>query len=106
MEAPDFSLPAGQYIVTGGRQVTSVLTVEPVDAAGQQAWSLADGATIYDVTHLGCRAALYTAPGSGQACTPDMTPTEVFPMVPGRAMPEVDGCSKRDYQVLIVIGMI
>ena len=106
MEAPSFPLPAGDYIVTGGRVTTSVLTVEPADETGQQAWSLADGATAYDVTHLGCRAALYSAPGSGQTCTPDMTPTEVFPMVPGRSMPEVDGCAKQDYQVLIVIGMM
>ena len=56
MEAPSFPLPPGQYVVTGGREVTSVLTVEPADATGTHAWSLADGATIYDVTHLRCRA--------------------------------------------------
>jgi hypothetical protein len=55
------------------------------------------------VTHLRCRAAVYTAV-TGQSCTPDKTPTDVFPMDPGRAMPMVEGCSKRDYQVLIVIG--
>ncbi|MCX7286099.1 MAG: hypothetical protein NTW20_00670 [Rhodobacterales bacterium] len=103
MEAPSFPLPAGQYVVTGGRETTSVLTVAAPDAAGRQAWSLADGATIYDVTHLRCRAAVYTA-ATGQSCTPDKTPTNVFPMDPGRSMPEVEGCSKRDYQVLIVIG--
>jgi hypothetical protein len=103
MEAPSFPLPAGQYVVTGGRETTSVLTVSSPDAAGKQAWSLADGATIYDVTHLRCRAAVYTAQ-SGKSCTPDKTPTDVFPMDPGRAMPMVEGCSKRDYQVLIVIG--
>ena len=106
MEAPSFPLPAGRYVVTGGREVTSVLTVEPPDAAGQQSWSLADGASIYDVTHLGCRAALYTAKESGASCTPDNTPTDVFPMTPGVAMPNVAGCSKQDYQVLIVIGMM
>jgi len=103
MEAPSFPLPAGQYVVTGGREVTSVLTVEAPDAAGKQAWRLADGATIYDVTHLRCRAAVYTAV-EGQSCTPEKTPTDVFPMDPGRAMPMVEGCSKRDYQVLIVVG--
>jgi hypothetical protein len=106
MEAPSFPLPPGQYVVTGAREVTSVLTVEPADATGAQAWSLADGATIYDVTHLRCRAALYTAQDSGQTCTPDKTPTDVFPMNPGLAMPMVEGCSKRDYQVLIVVGMM
>lgn len=103
MEAPGFPLPPGKYVVTGGREVTAVLTVEPADAAGHQGWSLADGATIHDVTHLHCRAALYTA-ANGQSCTPDKTPTQVFPMSPGISMPAVEGCSKRDYQVLIVIG--
>jgi hypothetical protein len=105
MEAPSFPLPPGQYVVTGGREVTSVLTVSAPDAKGQQAWSLADGATIYDVTHLRCRAALYTA-ASGQACTPDKTPVDAFPMSAGTAMPAVEGCSKQDYQVLIVTGMM
>jgi hypothetical protein len=27
-------------------------------------------------------------------------------MSPGVAMPMVEGCSKRDYQVLIVVGMM
>jgi hypothetical protein len=105
MEAPTFPLPPGRYVVTGGRDVTSVLTVSAPDAAGHQAWSLADGATIYDVTHLRCRAALYTA-NNGASCTPDKTPTEAFPMSPGVSMPAVEGCSKRDYQVLIVVGMM
>ncbi len=106
MEAPSFPLPAGQYVVTGAREVTSVLTVQAPGADGKQAWSLADGATIYDVTHLRCRAALYTAQAGGQSCTPDQTPTDVFPMSPGRAMPAISGCTKRDYQVLIVMGMM
>lgn len=105
MEAPSFPLPPGQYVVTGGRETTSVLTVAAPDDTGRQAWSLADGATIYDVTHLRCRAAVYTAV-EGQSCTPDKTPTHAFPMDPGRAMPSVEGCSKRDYQVLIVIGRL
>ncbi len=106
MEAPVFPLAPGKYVVTGGRAVTSVLTVAPPDASGHQEWSLAEGATIYDVTHLRCRAALYTAQSTGQACTPENTPTSVFPMSPGIAMPAVEGCSKRDYQVLIVVGMM
>jgi hypothetical protein len=105
MEAPSFPLPPGRYVVTGGREVTSVLTVDAPDAAGKQGWSLADGATVYDVTHLRCRAAVYTARG-GQSCTPDNTPVDVFPMRPDIAMPAVEGCSKRDYQVLIVVGMM
>lgn len=104
MEQPDFPLPAGAYVVTGGREVTSVLTVEPPDAQGKQAWSLADGATIYDVTHLRCRAAVYRPAASGQSCTPDKTPVQSFPLSLGAAMPNVTGCSKQDYQALIVIG--
>lgn len=103
MEAPSFPLPPGQYVVTGGRETTATLTVAAPDADGQQAWSLSDGATIHDVTHLRCRAAVYTAK-TGQACTPDKTPTHVFPMDPGRQMPAIEGCEKQDYQVLIVIG--
>jgi hypothetical protein len=106
MEAPGFPLPAGQYVVTGGRDVASVLTVEAPDAMGKQAWSLADGASVYDVTHLGCRAALYTQKETGKACTPDKAPISVFPMTPLEVMPTVDGCSKQDYQVLIVVGMV
>ena len=105
MEAPSFPLPAGAYVVTGGREVTAVLTVSPPDATGAQSWSLSDGATVYDVTHLRCRAALYT-PVAGQSCTPDNTPQGRFPMPPAEAMPAIDGCAKREYQVLIVIGML
>jgi hypothetical protein len=106
MEAPVFPLPAGQYVVTGGREVTSVLTVGEPDVNGQQAWSLADGATLFDVTHLGCRAAVYSVAGDGQACTPDNTPMDSFPLTPASAMPAVAGCNKLDYQVLIVVGMM
>jgi hypothetical protein len=105
MEAPSFPLPAGRYVVTGGREVTSVLTIAEPDAAGHQAWALADGASLYDVTHLRCRAAVYTA-AEGQMCSPKATPLQVFPMEPDRAMPAVEGCSKQDYQVLIVVGMM
>lgn len=106
MEAPSFPLPAGRYVVTGGREVTSVLTVERPDATGRQAWSLADAASIHDVTHFGCRAALYTQSETGKACSPDKAPMSVFPMSPGTVMPAVEGCDKRDYQVLIVVGMM
>ena len=106
MEAPGFPLPPGQYVVTGAREVTAILTVAPADGSGKQAWTLSDGATIYHVTHLRCRAALYTAQSDGQSCTPDATPTNVFPMSPGVSMPAVEGCNKLDYQVLIVTGMM
>jgi hypothetical protein len=105
MEAPQFPLPPGQYVVTGGREATAILTVEPPDAEGHQAWALSDGASVYDVTHLRCRAALYR-PVEGQACSPEKTPLQAFPMSLGVEMPSVEGCSKVDYQVLIVVGMM
>jgi hypothetical protein len=105
MESPGFDLPAGAYVVTGGRETTAVLTVGAPDTTGGQSWSLSDGATLYDVTHLGCRAAVYT-PKAGASCTPDKTPMAVFPMRPGLEMPVVEGCEKQDYQVLIVVGMM
>ena len=46
---------SGKYLVTGGREVTTTLTVH---ADGK--WELADGATLYAVTHLPCRTARYT----------------------------------------------
>lgn len=103
MESPNFPLPAGTYVVTGGRETTALLTVSAPDAAGQQDWSLSDGATIYDVTHLRCRAALYTA-RTGESCSPANIPERRFPIPPAEPMPAIDGCTKRDYQVLIVIG--
>jgi len=36
MEQPDFPLPPGQYIVTGDRDVPTVLTVTPADSSGVQ----------------------------------------------------------------------
>jgi hypothetical protein len=57
MEKPTFPLSAEKYLVTGDRDVTTVLTVHPKDKAGNQRWELADGATLNDVTHLGCRSA-------------------------------------------------
>jgi hypothetical protein len=105
MEAPDFPMPAGQWLVTGDREVTSVLTVHPASADGRQRWELADGATLYDVTHLRCRAALYTPAKAGGSCSPVAAREDDFPVAPGAAMPPVADCAKQDYQVLIVIGV-
>ena len=105
MEQPIFAIAAGKYVVTGGRSVTAVLTIDPKGVDGKQHWALSDGATLYDVTHLGCRAAVYT-PSSTAACTPqDVNPAN-FPVEPGAAMPVVNGCNKQDYQVLIVTGLV
>ena len=105
MEPPEFPLSAGQYLVTGNREVTTVLTVHPLDADGSQAWELADGASIYDVTHLRCRSARYTPASGDGACTPSNARIRDFPVTPGAEMPPVEGCEKQDYAVLFVIGI-
>ena len=104
MEAPSFPMPAGVYVVTGDREVTTVLTVHPASADGRQSWELAEGATLYDVTHLRCRSAVYTPAKAGASCSPTAAREADFPVSPGAAMPPVPDCAKQDYQVLIVIA--
>ncbi len=105
MEKPTFPLPAGKYLVTGDRQVTAVLTILPKDKDGNQRWELGDGATLYDVTHLGCRSARYTPVADKNACSPSNVRSTGFPVTPEAAMPVVNGCRKQDYAVLIVVGL-
>jgi hypothetical protein len=108
MERPDFPLPPGQYLVTGDRDVTSVLTIYPRDRNGNSRWELADRATLWDVTHLGCRSARYTPlqkAASANSCSPAKARQSDFPVIPGGRMPAVEGCNKQDYAVLIVIGI-
>jgi hypothetical protein len=105
MEQPQFPLEPGRYLVTGDREVTTVLTVYPDDENGDRRWELADGATLYDVTHLGCRSARYTPAGGAAACSPLRAPRDAFRVSPGAAMPAIDGCAKQDYAVLFVIGI-
>jgi hypothetical protein len=107
MEQPEFPLAPGQYRVTGGREVTTVLTVYPADAQGDSRWDLADDATLYDVTHLGCRSARYTpAAGTDLAmCTPANAPQEAFRVAAGAEMPPVAGCAKQDYAVLFITAV-
>ena len=105
MEQPAFPIPPGQYVVTGGREVTAVLTVHPKGNDGLVRWELGDGANLHDVTHLRCRAARYT-PGAGDnSCTPAKAQMSEFPVAPGGPMPPVEGCNKQDFEVLIVIGV-
>lgn len=103
MEKPKFPLPPATYVVTGGRALTTTLTIGASTAEGTQPWSLAEG-TIADVTHLACRAAVYT-PEAATQCTPAEARPYDFPVTPGATMPPVAGCHKRDYAVLFVIGM-
>lgn len=105
MEKPDFPLAAGKFLVTGGREVTAALTVHPHDSEGEQLWTLDDGATLYDVTHLPCRSARYTPASENSPCSPAAAPRDQFPVSPGALMPAVDGCNKQDYAVLFVIGV-
>jgi hypothetical protein len=105
MEQPDFPVPAGKYLVTGNREVTTQLTIHPMDQDDTQRWELDNGATLYDVTHLGCRSARYTPATSDNSCSPANAPTTAFRVAPGAAMPPVENCNKQDYTVLIVIGV-
>jgi hypothetical protein len=105
MEQPRFPLPPGQYLVTGNRKVTTVLTIHPADKDGHARWELDDHATLYDVTHLACRSARYTPATVGGACSPSNAQQTAFPVPPGGVMPPVVGCHKQDYAVLIVIAV-
>jgi hypothetical protein len=112
MEAP-VKLPPGQYLVTGDREITTRLTVSVDAETSETRWELDQG-TLFDVTHLPCRAARYTAATSGSGAE-DEKPASTFPIEkvgakdypvkPGASMPPVDGCSKQDYAVLFVIGL-
>ena len=95
MEKPDFPLPPGKYVVTGGREITTVLTISD---DGDQ-WSLEDGARLHDVTHLPCRSARYTPVDSASAAS---ARPEDFPVTPGGAMPDVPNCKRQDYWVVFV----
>jgi len=105
MEQPKFPLAPGEYLVTGDRAAVSVLSIQPPDKAGRQAWRLSNDANVYDVTHLRCRSARYTPGPGAAACTPAQASQSDFPVRPGAAMPPVANCHKQDYAVLIVIGL-
>jgi len=105
MEKPTFPLTPGKYVVTGGREVTTVLTVYPADSEGKERWELANGAKLYDVTHLPCHAARYTPAANDNSCSPAMAQQTAFPVAPGVPMPSINGCHKQDYAVLFVIGV-
>jgi hypothetical protein len=100
MEAPDFPLREGKYLVTGGRMVTTTLTVEK---GGK--WKLDEG-TLYDVTHLPCRSARYQPISGGDdgSGSPVTANPRDFPVTPGAIMPSVPGAKQQDYAVLFVVG--
>ena len=105
IDRPVFPLPAGRYLVTGAREVTAILTVHPKDSSGQQHWELNKGATLHDVTHLGCRSARYTPETEGSVCSPAGANKSDFIVPAGQPMPDVTGCHKQDYEVLIVVAV-
>ncbi|WNM60907.1 hypothetical protein [Candidatus Nitrospira neomarina] len=105
MEQPTFPVPSGKYLVTGDREVTTVLTIHPADKDGNSRWELDDQATLYDVTHLRCRSARYTPTTGEGSCSPVNVQKAAFPVTPGGTMPPVKGCKKQDYAVLIVIAV-
>ena len=105
MEQPQFAIPPGKYLVTGDRTVMTALTIYPKASDGSQRWELADGASVYDVTHLRCRSARYKPTSANKACTPANVAETGFPVEPGAAMPPVSGCEKQDYAVIFVVGV-
>lgn len=105
MEKPSFPIAPGKYVVTGDREVMSILTIHPEDDKGIQRWALSNDASLYDVTHLPCRSARYTPVNEETACTPGKALDTVFPITPGRLMPSFTGCHKLDYAVLFVIAV-
>ena len=55
--------------------------------------------TLYDVTHLPCRAARYRGGSPANANRAD------FPVTPGAPMPEIKGSTKQDYAVVFVTAV-
>ena len=91
-----------KFIVTGDREVTTMLTVSP---SGE--WKLTEG-TLYDVTHLPCRSGRYTRTqmspcgGDDEKLTLTAQDLKQFPVRPGAAMPPLPQCCTTDYAVLFV----
>lgn len=106
MQKPVFEIEPGKYIVTGEREVTTTLTVHAKDDQGVQRWELADKATLHDVTHMPCRSARYTPLAGENNCSPSNADISKFKVAPGSIMPDIPGCKRLDYSVLIVIGRI
>ena len=99
MEQPVFPIVPGRYVVTGGRDAVSILTIHAKGDDGAQHWELNNGASLYDVTHLGCRAARYT-PTTENSCTPQLAELKTSPSNPvppcplwGAAISRIMKCS-------------
>ena len=101
----NLQIPEGQYSVTNGEEHFSSLTIEDPDAEGKQSWSLSDDKTLANVTHGPCRSARYTPEGESGTCSPKFADRSAFPLKPGESPPLVSGCNRKNYAVLIVIGV-
>ena len=88
--------PEKRYVVTGDRDVTSVLTMRN-DGAGTSPRAL------YDVTHLPCRTGVYTPRPAALASR--WRRRSAFPVKPGALMPKFEGCNTADWAVLFVVGV-
>ncbi len=89
----------------GRYRVTAILTIHPADSHSDRHWQLNQGATLYNVTHLACRSAHYTPATVSGSCSLANAKQPAFPVAPGRTMPPVEGCTKQNYAVLIVIDV-
>ena len=98
MEKPE-PLPAGKYMVTGGRETTALLSVND-----DGSWELSKG-TLEDVTHLPCRSAKYVPIEDSDTGNPGNANIADFPVTPGGTMPDVAGCKRQDYWVVFVIAV-
>jgi hypothetical protein len=94
---PVSSSSSKKFIVTGDREITTVLTIF---ANGQ--WKLDEGC-LHDVTHLPCRSARYI--GDDMSFVPCRNDLSKFPVVPGAIMPSLPTCTSTDYAVLFVTAV-
>merc|ERR1712151_51127 len=98
MEKPVFPLPNGRYQLAWLNDSPGWGNSVVLKITGDK-WELEGDYTLYQVTHLPCRSAVYTG------CSPTKIDMSKFPVTPGASMPNVDGCSKKDYAVLFITGL-
>jgi hypothetical protein len=88
---PASATKARRFVVTGDREVTTVLTVSP-----DGAWSLEKG-SLYGVTHLPCRTGRYQPANLETVFRPEAASLALFPVSPGTPMPSLPHCQHKDY---------
>ena len=102
------AMPDGQYQLTWLNQREGSTRHVYLTIVGDT-WSLDSGdpdvvPTLYDVTHLPCRSAVYTTPDGAPegSCSPANVPTSQYPVTPGAPMPATPGCDNMDYAVTFI----